>query len=106
MQEVTGIELPHYLHRSPIALVDFYTPTCGPCRQLPPLLMQAVESLRQSVAVYKVRVDRDRTTADRYDVQSVPAIGIFIRGRHVETLVGLPSHAGEIVRALREHGVR
>lgn len=106
IREVTGLELPHWLRRSPVALVDFYTPTCGPCRQLPPMLREAVAQVHEHVAVYKVRVDRDPRVAQTYGVQSVPSIGIFLGGQHRETLVGLPTNAFEIVSALREYGVR
>lgn len=69
-----------------IVLVDFYTPSCGPCRQLGPVL----EKL-ENVKVVKVNVSSSTELGNEYNVVAVPTLVFFKGGEQVYRTVGLQS---------------
>ena len=62
-------------------LVDFWAPWCGPCRMLAINLEEASQELeKQGVTVAKVNVDDNMELADRYKINSIPALMVFEGG--------------------------
>ena len=62
-------------------IVDFWAPWCGPCRQVGPIVEQIAQMRAGAYKVVKVNIDEEPTLAQRYDVQSIPLIGLFRNGR-------------------------
>jgi len=62
-------------------IVDFWAPWCGPCRQVGPIVEQIAAMRKGAYKVVKVNIDEEPTIAQRYDVQSIPLIGLFRNGR-------------------------
>jgi len=69
-------------------IVDFWAPWCGPCKQLGPLLEQAVKAARGAVRLVKVDIDQNQELAMQLRVQSVPAVYAFYQGRPIDGFVG------------------
>jgi len=76
---------------SGIALVDFNTPWCAPCRAQDPILVRLAERFAERVAVVKVDVDENRKTALTLGIQSIPTLIFFKNGREIQRFVGLQS---------------
>jgi thioredoxin 1 len=69
-------------------IVDFWAPWCGPCRQVSPIVEQIAMMRQGSYKVVKVNIDEEPTLAQRYDVQSIPLIGLFRNGRMERAALG------------------
>src|SRR5436309_10708381 len=69
-------------------VVDFWAEWCGPCRQLTPVLEDAVAATDGAVELVTVDVDQNPQVALRYRVQSIPAVKAFRDGRLVDEFTG------------------
>jgi len=76
-------------------LVDFYADWCGPCKQMPPILKQVKDELKEQVRIIKVDVDRNPQIATKYQIRSIPTIMLFKDGEVKWTGMGVRS-ANEI----------
>jgi len=63
-----------------ISVVDFWAPWCGPCIQMAPALESFAISNAGKVTVYKLDVDENPKTAERFEIRSVPTIIFFKNG--------------------------
>lgn len=77
-------------------LVDFWATWCGPCRMLSPI----VEELSKTHKVGKVNVDEEMALAQRYGINTIPALLVFRGGQLVNQSVGYQSL--ESLKALME----
>ena len=84
---------------TPVLLVDFWAPWCGPCRAVAPVLEDIARAEAGRLVVAKVNVDEEPTLAQRYGVQAIPTLLLFKDGRIVDTMVGAPPKA-ELTRRL------
>jgi thioredoxin 1 len=79
-QEVLNSDVP--------VLVDFWAPWCSSCRLVESTVERiALEYLGQ-IKVVKINTDDYEEIADQYGIRSIPAFGIFINGRAVESFIG------------------
>ncbi len=70
-------------------IVDFWAAWCGPCRQLTPILEQAVERRDGAVVLAKVDIDANPNLAQAHRVMSIPLVKGFRDGGAVAEFVGL-----------------
>jgi thioredoxin 1 len=67
------------LNAAGIVVVDFWAPWCGPCIQMGPGLENFARDNEGKVKVYKLDVDDNPKTAEKYEIRSVPTV-IFFKG--------------------------
>jgi putative thioredoxin len=70
-------------------IVDFWAAWCAPCRQLTPILEQAVERREGEVVLAKVDIDANPNLAQAHRVMSIPYVKGFRGGQAVAEFVGL-----------------
>jgi len=64
-----------------LVLVDFSAEWCGPCKAMPPILKQVKDDLKDAVTIIKVDVDRNPAAASAYQIQGVPTLILFRKGK-------------------------
>jgi len=81
-------------------LVEFYSPGCGYCQRLAPVIYQLAFEYAGRVKMAQVNVDFNPRSASEYGIRSTPFLFFFRRGKLIESVAGaLPK--GEIERRLR-----
>ncbi|WP_439271304.1 thioredoxin [Pseudochrobactrum sp. HB0163] len=74
--------------RNQPVLVDFWAPWCGPCRQLAPLIENAVKAAQGAVRLVKMNIDDHPAIAGQLGIQSIPAVIAFVNGQPVDGFMG------------------
>jgi thioredoxin len=85
-------------------LVDFFTPPCGPCKALLPVLERIAGNF-PNIRVFKVNAWDNRELCGRYKIMGVPALLFFNKGQNVSRIVGFDETTEKRVEdTLREMG--
>jgi thioredoxin 1 len=69
-------------------LVDFWAAWCGPCKMIAPIVEDIAGEYVGKLKVLKLDVDENGGVAAKYNVMSIPTLGIFNKGELVERIVG------------------
>jgi thioredoxin len=76
-----------------------WAPWCGPCRAIAPIFDQLATEMAGRVRFARMNVDDNPLTAERFRIQSIPALLILKSGLEVDRIVGVQPKS-EIVRRL------
>lgn len=79
------------LIKSPIpVIVDFYADWCSPCQAMAPMIKELAAELNGKARIIKINIDKNKSAASFYKIDSVPTFIIFkegnIKWRHSGTL--------------------
>ena len=64
------------ISESPMVIVDFWAPWCGPCRGFAPIYDKASEA-HQDVVFGKVNTDEEQELAGAFGIRSIPTLMVF-----------------------------
>lgn len=74
-------------------VVDFWGPTCAPCRQLTPILEKTTTAANGAVRLVKMDVEAYPEIAQQLRITSIPAVMVFSKGQPVDGFVGAASES-------------
>ncbi|MCL2347355.1 MAG: thioredoxin [Planctomycetaceae bacterium] len=69
-------------------LVDFWSPSCGPCRIIAPMLDELAVENEGDAKIVKINTFENMDIAARYGVDMLPTLMVFNRGHVVERMIG------------------
>jgi len=72
-------------------LVDFWSPTCVPCRTLAAILDELAEENEGDAVIAKINTTDFPLFAARYDIDTLPTLLFFYQGKIVERMGGVQS---------------
>ena len=70
-------------------IVDFYSDSCIPCKQLSPILGDIEDDYEDKLKVFKVNVNYDAELAEQYQVLASPTLIFFKEGKEADRIRGL-----------------
>ncbi|HEH2603267.1 TPA: thioredoxin [Staphylococcus aureus] len=73
---------------SGVQLVDFWATWCGPCKMIAPVLEELAADYEGKADILKLDVDKNPSTAAKYEVMSIPTLIVFKDGQPVDKVVG------------------
>lgn len=74
-------------------MVDCYSPSCGPCRMLSPLIDSLARKFAGEVVIAKLDTTQHARSASLYGIRGVPTLLFFRGGKIVDQIVGAPAEA-------------
>ena len=77
----------------PLALVDFYSDSCIPCKKLNPVLGDLEDEKGDEVRLFKLNINFDLEVAEKYGVASSPTLILFKNGSEVDRKNGFQTFA-------------
>jgi thioredoxin 1 len=72
-------------------LIDFYTPTCPPCRAMAPTLEQIATEQQENLKVVKIDASTEGELATEFGIRAVPTFVLISDGATKAQLTGLRS---------------
>ncbi len=82
----------NYIHSKRVAVVLFTAKWCNPCRLYLPIVRRIARRWSKKysdIGFGFVDTDESPSIADRYSIQNLPSIIIYVRGKPVELVEGL-----------------
>lgn len=92
VKSLTATDFESTILTSPIVLVDFWAPWCGPCRAFAPTFERSAQN-HPDIVYAKVDTDAERELAATVGIRSVPTIMAFRDGVLVYSQPGAMSPA-------------
>jgi thioredoxin 2 len=86
---LTDAQFQQQVEQAPLpVLVDFYSPTCGPCRMIAPVIEDLAHAYAGRLLVFKLDTTTHQMSAARWQIKGVPTLLFFKAGRLVDQMVG------------------
>ncbi len=92
--ELTDDTYDGFVRQYPVAMVDFWGPSCAPCKMVAPILDQLSTEMKGKVAIGKVNVTKNFKTPAKLSVRSIPTLAFYRNGTLVKSKVGFVPKAG------------
>ena len=69
-------------------LVECWTPWCGPCRMVAPIVEELAGDYSDRMDFFRLNTDDNPHTADSYNIHSIPVLMVFNNGEQLGQVVG------------------
>lgn len=70
-------------------LVDFWAPSCGPCKFIEPVLQQLEARSEGKWKLIKINIEDDTELVEGFRIKSIPLIKLFYKGTEIASLTGV-----------------
>jgi thioredoxin 1 len=100
---VNDLNFENFMRSDSTVIVDFWAPTCMPCRLMEPSLEKIAAAHPDNVTVIKVNVNESPRTSSRFFVRTLPTL-LFIKDGKVKTQIIGAVNPSQIEKTLSEVG--
>lgn len=69
-------------------IVDFWASWCGPCKNITSSLEELYKNFNEKILIFKINVDDNNETVNKYEIRSVPTLIFFKNGKEVKRKIG------------------
>ncbi len=89
--ELTDSEFQSFIQNASLpVMVDFYSPTCGPCQSIAPIIANLAGEYLGRVIIAKLDTSSNPGTAMHFQIRGVPSLYFFKNGEVADQIVGAP----------------
>jgi thioredoxin 2 len=89
---LSGTTLQHLIERSPLPIVvDFWSPTCVPCRSLKPEFARSAKQFDGRVVFASLNIMEYFFAGDQFRIRGIPTLIYFSGGKEIDRKSGLLS---------------
>lgn len=86
--ELNDSEFESFIGKYPSVVIDFWGPSCAPCKMLSPLIEGLATDMRGKVAFAKVDVTKDLKLTSKMMIRSIPTLQYYRDGRKIKETQG------------------
>jgi thioredoxin 1 len=99
--ELTDDTLSTFTSEHPVVVIDFWGPSCAPCKMIAPILEQLATEMKGQVAFGKMDVTKNMRTSMAMGIRSIPTLAFYKNGKMVKSKMGfIPK--GRLISEIRE----
>jgi thioredoxin 1 len=77
------------LENNQLVLVDFWAPSCGPCKMLTPIIEELASELASKVKIVKMNIDENPNIPSEFGVRSIPTLMLFKNRVLIDSKIGV-----------------
>lgn len=89
------------IDQNKVVVLDFYSPTCGPCKMLSFILTEVAKEYGEKVEFIKINFNEHKNLCDEYKVSGYPTLIFLDKGVEYKRMQGLQAK-NLIIDALKE----
>ena len=86
--EITDSNFQEILAEGKPVVMDFWSPWCGPCKMVGPIIDELATEYEGKVIIGKCDVDENGDVAAEYGIRNIPTVLFFKNGELVDKQVG------------------
>ena len=103
LETLTAENFNEKISASPIAIIDFWAPWCGPCKSFAPIFEKVAEE-NPDILFGKVNTEEEQAIAGEFQIRSIPTVMVIKEGIIVFNQAGmLPEEAlKDIIQQVRD----
>ena len=69
-------------------LVDFWSPTCMPCKQIAPVIDELATEYKGKVKISKANVQDAQEVSAKFGIRSIPTLMLIKNGEVIDQIIG------------------
>jgi thioredoxin 2 len=87
--ELTDATFTHFIKQATIpVMVDFFSPTCGPCRMLSQVIDNLAKQFAGRIIIAKLDTAKNANIPSQFQIRGVPTLIFFKNGEKMDQLTG------------------